>query len=166
NALALESAVRRTGRERVKLCASHRLLRTQPVPEGWTNHFGLVAMTTAGRDEGSFRFETDNLRTQIWALMAVIGTGEVRLTDLAGRRDALTAHVIEPLRAEGLDVAFDDERRTTYYVDACFKVTVDGIAVADGGFTTWTQRLMNNRKERFLTTGLGIDTVFRVGLYP
>lgn len=166
NALALESAVRRTGRERVKLCATHRLLRTQPVPEGWTNHFGLLALTTAGRDEGSFRFETDSLRTQLWAIMSVIGTGEVRLTDLAGRRDALTEHVVEPLQAEDIDVSFDDERKTTYYVDACFKVKIDGIAVADGGFTTWTQRLTNNRKERLLTTGLGIDTVFRVGLYP
>jgi hypothetical protein len=166
NALALESAVRRTGRERVRLCATHRLLRTQPVPEGWANHFGLLAMTTAGRDEGSFRFETDSLRTQILALMAVVGTGEVLLTDLAGRRDALTEHVVEPLQAEGVDVSFDDKRKTTYYVDACFKVKIDGMAVADGGFTTWTQRLTNNRKERLLTTGLGIDTVFRVGLYP
>jgi hypothetical protein len=72
NVLALESAVRRAGRERVRLCASHRLLRTQPFPQGWSQHFRLLALTIAGRDEGSFRFETESLRDQLNAMLSLL----------------------------------------------------------------------------------------------
>jgi hypothetical protein len=66
NVLALESALRRRvslreGRqsvERVRLCASQRLVRAQRFtrPEALA-HFRLFALCTAGRDEGQRRFE-------------------------------------------------------------------------------------------------------------
>jgi hypothetical protein len=31
----------------------------------------------------------------------------------------------------------------------------------DGGFTDWTARLLSNRKERLLTSGIGIDFLMR-----
>ena len=61
-ALALEAGRRRRSEELVRLCASHRVIRLQPfdVP-GYSPHFRLFALVTAGRDTGSFRFETQNL---------------------------------------------------------------------------------------------------------
>jgi hypothetical protein len=61
-ALALEAGRRRRYVEVVRLCASHRVIRLQPfdVP-GYTPHFRLFALVTAGRDTGSFRFETAHL---------------------------------------------------------------------------------------------------------
>src|SRR5262249_47336941 len=65
NVLALESAARRRrtlrqeprSREVVRLCASHRLVRGQHFDRpGMLPHFRLMALTTAGRDVGSFRF--------------------------------------------------------------------------------------------------------------
>jgi hypothetical protein len=172
NVLALESAVRRSGRDRVRLCASHRLLRTQPFPRGWSPHFRLLALTIAGRDEGSFRFETESLREQLSAMLALLtDLDEVRLTvtDLGDRRDLLAEHVLAPLaeshpRAE---VTFDDarEKGRGYYVDACFDISARGISFADGGFTTWTRQLLGNAKERMLTGGLGVDMLHtNVGL--
>lgn len=53
-----------------------------------------------------------------------------------------------------------------YYNGLCLKVNVrdcQGIVrnVADGGFTDWTQVLLNDRKERLLTSGIGSETVCR-----
>lgn len=61
-ALALEASRRRSSEELVRLCASHRVIRLQPfdVP-GYSPHFRLFALVTAGRDTGSFRFETAHL---------------------------------------------------------------------------------------------------------
>jgi hypothetical protein len=61
-AIALEAARRPHSAEVVRLCASHRVIRLQPfdVP-GFSPHFRLFALVTAGRDTGSFRFETAHL---------------------------------------------------------------------------------------------------------
>lgn len=172
NVLALESAVRRQGRERVRLCASHRLVRAQPFPEGWSAHFRLLALTIAGRDEGSFRFEIESLCEQLSALLAVLAhvpQARLTVTDLGGRRALLAAEVLKPL-AEAfpqVEIAFDDDRRSSYYVDACFRVDAAGRTIADGGFTTWTRQLMGNAKERLLTGGLGLDVLHAsVGARP
>lgn len=174
NVLALESAARRSGTARVRLCASHRLLRTQPFPEGWSQHFRLLALTVAGRDEGSFRFETESLRDQLKAMLTLLkGLDGVRvtITDLGGRRDLLAERVLAPTAKAfpQVEVAFDDERTKGrgYYVDACFEIAAKGVSFADGGFTTWTRQLLGNAKERLLTGGLGVDTLHAaVGLPP
>lgn len=35
-------------------------------------------------------------------------------------------------------------------------------AIADGGFTTWTQQLSENRKERFLSSGIGLELLWKI----
>jgi hypothetical protein len=47
-------------------------------------------------------------------------------------------------------------------VSACFDISkVDSSGqvrqLVDGGFTTWTQQLLNSRKERLLIGGLGTE---------
>src|SRR5262249_44606046 len=65
-ALALEGGRRRPVADPVRLCASHRVIRLQPfdVP-GYSPHFRLFALLTAGRDMGSFGFETANLMEHV-----------------------------------------------------------------------------------------------------
>src|SRR5436305_7478571 len=75
NVLALECASRRRlllrldaqNRERVRLCASHRVVRGQAyrAAPGVFAHFRLLGLCAAGRDEGSFQFETTSLIEQI-----------------------------------------------------------------------------------------------------
>jgi hypothetical protein len=67
-ALALECARRRrhhAARE-VRLCSSHRVVRLQPVDfPGFTPHFRLFGLVSAGRDSGSNSFEIRHLTEHI-----------------------------------------------------------------------------------------------------
>ncbi len=71
-ALALECWRRRRDQSRggsgeaVRLCCSQRLVRLQPFDEpGYTPHFRLFALVSAGRDTGSHAFEIQNLGEHI-----------------------------------------------------------------------------------------------------
>ena len=68
NGCALEAAARRRDLARrgaahaVRLCGSHRVVRLQPFDApGFTPHFRLFTLATAGRDTGSLRFELEGL---------------------------------------------------------------------------------------------------------
>lgn len=71
NVLALESAVRRMEQgfpaEPAHFSVVHRHLRAQEVPNvpGFSAHFSILGLTSAGRDTGSFEFEKENLRRHI-----------------------------------------------------------------------------------------------------
>ncbi len=188
NVLALECASRRRhllrgdpqSRERVRLCASHRVVRGQAyrAAPGVRPHFRLLGLCAAGRDEGSFQFETTSLVEQIafylQLLREVSQLGylayrlRVTLTDLEqGRREqALTEQVLLPLTVNypGVLCELDPDRETGrgYYAGACFHVYATNEAgtefeLIDGGFTTWTQQVLSNTKERLLISGLGTE---------
>jgi hypothetical protein len=187
NVLALECAARRRrllraeprSRERVRLCASHRVLRAQDFQApSLLQHFRLLGLCAAGRDEGSFGFETASLVEQIAFYIDLLGEAgrlgyvvtriRVALTDLEqGRRErALAEQVVGPLTARypavlcGLDP--DRESGRGYYTGACFNIYATNregaeFELIDGGFTTWTQRMLSNTKERLLISGLGTE---------
>ncbi len=86
--LALECARRRRDRAaragRVRLCASHRCVRLQPVDApGFSPHFALFALTTAARDAGSFTVETDALREHLAVYLRLFGELAARGFSLA-----------------------------------------------------------------------------------
>jgi hypothetical protein len=189
NVLALECAVRRRGHlsspgeksRRVRLCASHRLVRAQNFgPPGALAHFRLFGLCSAGRDEGSHRFEVEELAEHLGfylRLLAALRDEEgyavsgprVALTDLGGLpEERLRTEVAEPLAARfpGVPVGFAPERITGrgYYDGACFHLYATDPAghellLVDGGFTTWTQQLLSNQKERLLISGIGSERV-------
>jgi hypothetical protein len=190
NVLALECAVRRRellrasarSRQRVRLGATHRVVRAQLFDgPGMTAHFQLLALCTAGRDEGSFRFETAALAEQIGlhldvldrvrALGPLASKVRVTVTDLtAGQhRAALRERVVDSLAEAhpGTAFGFDDERARGrgYYTGACFEIratTPRGteLSLGDGGFTPWTADLLSNAKERLLISGLGLELLW------
>jgi hypothetical protein len=188
NVLALECASRRRlllrnmpqSRERVRLCTSHRVVRGQAyrAAPGVVPHFRLLGLCTAGRDEGSFQFETTSLVEQIdfylQMLREVSRVGcqakqlRVTFTELEeGRREqSLIEKVFGPLmdKHAGVLCELDLDRASGrgYYVGVCFHIyasNADGteFELIDGGFTTWTQQLLSNNKERLLISGLGIE---------
>jgi hypothetical protein len=180
NALALEAAVRRANpapgnpaqsspaRGRVCLAAIHRVVRAQRFPAGWSAHFSLFAMVTAGRDEGDRRFEraalAEHLRFAIAGLRAAgLSRVQVALTPLSDAGDRIAAAVAEELAATPAEIVTDHGRTAGrgYYLDVCFKVNVliDGvpIEIGDGGFTDWTAKLLASKKERLLISGYGLD---------
>jgi hypothetical protein len=189
NVLALECALHRRAHlradpraaERVKLCASHRLLRAQNFNRpGLFAHFRLFGLCTAGRDEGSCRFEIESLAEHIrFYLRLMAASGEigfpmndprVAITDFTGAApvERLQREVIEPLAAQfpGARLGFDPARTRArgYYEGLCFLIHArDGGGaeheLVDGGFTTWTRSLLNNQKERLLISGMGSERV-------
>ncbi len=74
--------------------------------------------------------------------------------------------VVEPLESAypHIDFCFDLNRIAGigYYSGLCFKISAENreqirFPLVDGGFTDWTQRLLKNRAERLLTSGIGSE---------
>ncbi len=186
NVLALECALRRRAlaranarsAEAVQLAAGHRLLRGQRYDSpDLLAHFAAFALCSAGRDQGSWRFELQAIgqhaRIFLGALRLFLGR-EVRLelsvTDLAaGKCDSvLQDRLLRPIRAELPDVDCVIDRQRVrgrgYYRDLCFHIhatTPSGrrIELVDGGSVDWTQRLLSNAKERLIISGIGSERV-------
>jgi hypothetical protein len=248
-ALALASALRRRtpasrGDQPVRFCSSHRVVRLQPfdVP-GFTPHFRLFCLATAGRDTGSDGFEIASLREHVEAYLRLfrslsaegfdlsqplVEISDTRITEALlaaspGAREAVresvrahrpgaSARVVESFGltlpsaivdpAPELDrlaaahgVARERFRLATvkahvvdelsprypeaqfrfnlarleglgYYDGLCLRVSPvapggDRYPIVDGGFSDWTARLLQDRKERLLATGIGSEFVCR-----
>lgn len=138
NVLALESALRRR-RDRaapVHLTAAHRALRTTPVEDPYLPHFRLFVLCSADR-AGS----------------------EDRLLDL--HRSFYEQLIVD---WTSLPVARDERpRKQTYYSGATFALSAGGYELVEGGFVDWTARLLGDRKERLLISGLGLELLARLG---
>lgn len=182
-ATALECARRRRAGEAgtIRLCSRSRQLRLQPLPPGaaWVPHFLLFSMVTAGRDRGSYAFEVEHLlehlRVYVGLLTGLraqgytIGPLDVRISDTerdARRLELAERAVLGPLAEEFPQETFrldpEREQAQNYYRGLCLAIHAadasgDSHNMADGGFTDWTQRLLSNRKERLLTTALGLE---------
>ena len=175
NALALEAAVRRAAAEKsgergahatVRLAAIQRVTRAQLPPAGMQAHFSLFAMVTAGRDEGSLRFEEaalrEHLRFAVAGLRAAGLAAQVALTPLSDAGERIAAAAGADVRDVADEIVTDRERTAGrgYYRDVCFKVNAVGHGqpreIGDGGFTDWTARLLASKKERLLISGHGL----------
>ena len=106
---ALERKRQRTlgkTRDRVQICSSHRMLRTQVFEESleFTPHFRAFAMAVAGKDEGSEVFETDclleHIRTYLKLMVMLPSKFEARETTVALSHIGITEKMIKRL---GLD---------------------------------------------------------------
>jgi hypothetical protein len=82
------------------------------------------------------------------------------------RLERIEQQVFAPLRPEfpEAEFRFDLSRLEGigYYSGLCLRISPqapDGnrYAIVDGGFTDWTARLLSNRKERLLTSGIGSE---------
>ncbi|MEO1262332.1 MAG: hypothetical protein AAFZ15_26230 [Bacteroidota bacterium] len=188
NALALEAAVRRNAllksapknAEVIQLSTSHRLIRTQPLPDPrFLPHFRLFGLCSAGRDTGNFSFELIQLASHLEFYLRLMTEKnsryffqniEVLITRLkTGITEAtLVQSIFDPLKIKFPSVKFDffekREGGRNYYQQLCFQVNAENklgqhFQLADGGFTDWTQKYLNNKKERSLISGLGSELV-------
>ncbi|RPD41687.1 hypothetical protein [Chitinophaga barathri] len=160
------------------LCTVQRHIRTQPpLSKAFTPHFTIACLVSAGTDSGGYRFECESMykHTLAWQalLKEVYGIGEMHLrfkrregyTDGQGLVETITRYLTE--RLPGLQVeAIEDNMENNYYSGLQFKVVIrvkeQEWEIADGGFTTWTQQLLGNRKERLLISGFGLELLKRV----
>jgi hypothetical protein len=184
NVLALEAAARKQrlngekGQNVVKLACSQRVVRGQKFKEAnCFPHFRILALATAGRDEGSFKFETESLYEHISYYIKLLTQAEslgIKICDLSVHITALDENRISILQEKVIDrlaathafvhVKFDQSRATGrgYYRDVCYHILAkdsagENMLLIDGGCADWTQQLLSNRKERFLMSGLGSE---------
>ncbi|RPI20237.1 MAG: hypothetical protein EHM61_27475 [Acidobacteria bacterium] len=184
NVLALESALRRKQATKsrevgdTKLCASQRVVRAQLFkgPASFA-HFRIFSLCTAGRDRGNSLFEVEALCEQIdfylRLLLAAraaghkVGKVRVSLTPFVrGKAELLENQIIARLASKYPEISFvldlDREAGRGYYIWAGFQIFAkepEGAEwfLIDGGFTDWTEKLMRNRKERLLISGMGTE---------
>jgi hypothetical protein len=184
---ALECARRRrAGSEgTIKLCACSRPLRLQPYEgPGFWPHFGLFSLVSAGRDRGGHAFEMESLREHLGVYLTFllrlpeegyrIGQVKVAVSDTErdeARLGRAEAEVLAPLGAAFPSVSLTLDRAREqgrdYYSGLCLRVDATDAGgawrnLADGGFSDWTRRLCSNRKERLLTSGMGIELLTKL----
>jgi hypothetical protein len=185
NVMALEAAVRRRvlkraeprSRTPVHLACSHRLLRTQKYNSpALSSHFRVFSLCSAGRDRGSYGFETDALSLQISFYLSAIGEFlanalPLRVTvTLLDSGTTLRRKADEVVRQLGAafprtEIVFDPMRSAgrEYYRTMCFWILGmtgdEPVHLVDGGFVDWTQRLLSDAKERLLVSGVGSERV-------
>ena len=181
---ALECARRRRAGQNgtIRLCSRSRQLRLQPFDgPGFSPHFGLFAMVSAGRDRGGLEFEIESLREHLKVYLDLLS----RLTTIGYRfeevsvsisdtaRDATRLkraemEILEPLSRSASAVTFRldhaREQGRGYYKGLCLSInatdpTGQRCNLGDGGFTDWTTRLLSNAKERLLVSGMGIEII-------
>jgi hypothetical protein len=180
NVLALEAAIRRKADSAgmVKLCCSARHVRAQSFDNpDFSAHFDLFCMVTAGKDTGSYTFEKEAMVNQLTLYFKFLkdrtGKSPLKLVVkplIKDKKDELCFQgVSDHLKNCFPDrtIEFQEEHAGfSYYSVMRFNLMLRHKdaehLIVDGGFTDWTQKLMNNRKERLLTSGLGIEYLFNL----
>jgi hypothetical protein len=86
-------------------------------------------------------------------------------------RSAVRSEVVDKLQTSynGVRIGFDQERKQGrgYYGELCFKIFATSSAgrkqeLADGGDVDWTQKLLNNAKERLVISGCGSERLCEI----
>lgn len=176
NLLALEAVSRRKkanfNTAPLRLCTVHRHVRTPYVPPPWLPHFKIFCLVTAGKDTGELRFEKQHLLEHIRFItdylksFAAVESVRIVLKSTRKENPDFTA-LRDTIISEITDVPFETEEvEQPYYQIIQFKTFVTirqkEFEIADGGLVDWSQKLSNNRKERMLTSGIGIELLFKL----
>jgi hypothetical protein len=188
NILALECAKRRKellkkeikNADTVKLCSSQRVTRGQSFEnKDFSAYFNVIALCTAGKDIGDNIFEMTNLEEHIMFYIALIEqiVDETEINRIVikffcyGGFDNFG--LIENIKIKLADkrhiyfkIEENSEFGRNYYIRLRFMISVVNknnleFDYIDGGFADWTSKLLSNKKERLLTSGIGTDFLLR-----
>lgn len=187
NTMALKAALMRKkclnsnakSSKTINCCSSHRLLRAQNFEEDkFSAHFRVFALVSAGRDTGNFAFEMGQLEEHIrfyltlCAKLDIIREAEVHVSDFTGKfsttlLEGMFKRLGESFNVAGFLLTPDRAEARNYYSPLAFRIRFrdpegEKWDIIDGGFTNWTQLLLNSKKERFLSSAIGTELLFRV----
>jgi len=155
-----------------------RQVRTQQIMfKGFRPHFKIGCLVTFGSDIGSYTFEKHSLLEHMLLMKSLfldyfkVQDVSFRLLSRSGYEDSET--FLKELNGFlqrdpriSLSVIRQEAENTNYYRGIQYKVDirVNGkvYEIGDGGFVDWTQRLLQNKKERMLSTGFGFDLMCRI----
>lgn len=163
----------------MRCCNIQRHLRTQVMRgKGFRPHFKIGCLVTCGTDSGNFEFEKvalyEHLRAMKHLFSGYFKVEEVsfRLLPRAGYANSadLLSRTAEYLKSEDpgirLSIVEQPANQNQYYKGIQYKVDIrvngEAYEIGDGGFVDWTQQLLQNKKERMLSTGFGLDLMYRI----
>jgi hypothetical protein len=146
--------------------------------EKFSAHFRVFALVSAGRDTGNFAFELAQLEEHIWFYLTlctklnILREAEVHVSDFTGKfstslLEEMFGRLGESFKEVGFLLSPDRAEARNYYSPLAFRIRFSDQEgrtwdLIDGGFTNWTQLLLNNRKERFLSSAIGSELLFRI----
>jgi len=145
-----------------------------------TAHFKIFALCTAGRDEGSDRFEQEALLEHVSFYFRVIEEilkpdrikkKTLKIFNYDESRNATLMETVNTIIRLGENVELVVEKNSdygrNYYRRLRFMIDLTNADnksynVIDGGFTDWTSVLMKNNKERLMTSGIGTELLLKI----
>ena len=157
----------------IHYCTAARVLRAQVFPNTGRHfaHFGIFCIVSSGKDTGSYGCEKALLQKQLSFYKKILcGKYDANLSivlkkrrgynDAGGFLDSMAELVKNEF--PGTPLSFDHEKEdNNYYKGISYNINMekDGgrIEIGDGGFVDWIYKMTNNKKERFLISGIGLD---------
>ena len=157
----------------IHYCTTARVLRAQTFPN--TNrhfsHFGIFCIVSSSKDNGSYGCESVLLQKQLsFYRKMLLDKYDANLSIVLRKRrgysnaDGFLNRMVELIKKEfpdtplSLDLEHEDNN---YYKGINYNISMekDGnkIEIGDGGFVDWMQSMTNNKKERCLISGIGLD---------
>lgn len=181
NILALEAAVHRKKQDKIaKLTCHQRLVRAQSFDNPkFSAHFKVFAMCTAGKDKGHLSFEKETLKEHLdfyfQLIFKLIDKRSIKkvllkIFDLNDSENQTIHEFLSNLIKEYPEVKLNIDSKSKYgegyYSRLRFMINLtnnkdESFDIIDGGFTNWTAKLLNNNKERLLTSGIGTELLLR-----
>ena len=169
----------KTAVEKLRLGTIQRHVRTQSLSvKGFTPHFKIGCLVTSGMDTGNYGFEKEALAEHVVAMKMIfsdfyeVDQLSFRLVCRGGYPDSikLAIEVKKFIQQHHPDTAIDvietSEKEIGYYKGIQYKVDIKWrdktFEIGDGGFVDWTQKLLQNKKERLLITGFGFELMYRI----
>jgi hypothetical protein len=169
-ACALKNRENQEKAERLRYCAVHRHLRTQLFQgKNQLSHFVLYGMLISGRDEGNLKFEKEALR-ETFAFYHEYLSGQGCLKKIrfiiwsrSGEKENFTGDIVNYLNRDNPWDIHEEPApsENNYYRGIQFKIK--GVykdteyEIGDGGFVDWAGKLLQNKKERMLISGIGLE---------
>jgi hypothetical protein len=156
----------------VHVCSLDRLTRAQAFEgAGFFAHFGIFCIVSSGKDTGSYSCEVNLLTKQLSFYREFFKTGyDADMKVVLRKRNGYTdtdgffAKMLHLMQVQLPDVPITTDESNVdnnYYKGINFKIYMltktETVEVGDGGFTDWTQKMLGNKKERCLISGLGVD---------
>lgn len=164
--------------DKIRFATIQRHVRAQAITgKGFTPHFKIGCLVTCGRDTGSHTFEKESLSEHVAAMISLyreyykVDDIRLRLQCREGYEDpsALAAqlrdHLVDAHQIP-VEIIALPKKPNNYYKGIQYKIVITKngrqFEIGDGGFVDWTQQLLQNKKERMLSTGIGFDFMYRI----
>lgn len=161
-------------RDAVKYVAAERLVRAQALAQpGHTAHFGICCMASGGFNSGGFAFEIQQVAEHLSLHLSLLSSFnkedisiKILLKENSGNLQKAAQQMLDAAGAGYKAEVIVQEQPNAYYDILQFKTFLQykGIEfnLSDGGFVSWTQQLLSNKKHRMLISGIGLELVYKL----